>query len=164
VYREGEALIREKKMNIDKIEMEKKAITNAFNEVKKLGVKFSTKNYEFYSFTKEGCYLVGVYKGSEKKQFKNGDKVLHIFDVKKAVLLNKKDELVEVENSIVGVFSSSRLDYMLNHTFNIKTKKMEEVDRKGKMLAIVYTGIENVKTKAGKELQVHNFYIKELSL
>jgi hypothetical protein len=151
-------------MNIDKIEMEKKAITNAFNEVKKLGVKFSTKNYEFYSLTKEGCYLVGVYKGSEKRQFKKGDKVLHIFDVKKAVLENKKGELVEVENSIVGVFSSSRLDYMLTHTYNTKNKKMEEIDRKGKMLAIVYTGTESVKTKTGKELQVHNFYIKELSL
>jgi len=151
-------------MKIDKIDIQQKAIANAFSEVKKLGVKFSNKNYEFYSLTREGCYVVGVYKGSEKKNFSKGEKILHIFEVKKAVLENKRKELVQIENDIVGIFSTSRLDYLLTHIYDEKSKKMIEVDRKGKMVAIVYTGSEIVKTKDGKELKVHNFNIQNLDM
>jgi hypothetical protein len=142
-------------MNIDKIE-------NALNEANKYGVKFSQKNYGFYSLTKEGCYLVGVYKGSEKKKFSNKEAILHIFDLRKGVLENKDKKLVDVTDCLVGIFSTSKLDYLLTHKYNKETKKMEKADRVGKLLVIVYNGMKDTKTKEGKEIKVHNFLIREL--
>jgi hypothetical protein len=143
---------------------EKQKISNAFEQVKDSGVKFFNKNYELYSITEAGCYLIGTYEGSYHRIFKDEDRTLNIFNVEKAILMGKEGDQVSVENKKIAIFSTSRLDYMLNHIYDEEQKKSVETDRTGHRISIIYTGIEYFKTKAGKKAKSHSFNFKDLSL
>jgi hypothetical protein len=153
-------------MKANKVEMEdkKKKISDAFDKVREAGVKFNNNNYELYSITSEGCYLIGTYEGNCHRVFKDEDRTLNIFSVEKATLMNKDSEAVDIENKKIAIFSTSRLDYLLTHTYDDKEKKSVEINRVGHKLAIIYTGMEIFKTKTGKKAKSHNFNFKDLSL
>jgi hypothetical protein len=89
---------------------------------------------------------------------------LNIFNVEKAILLGKDGEQVPIENKKIAIFSTSRLDYMLNHNYDEEQKQSVEIDRKGHKVAIIYTGKEEFKTKAGKKAKSHSFNFKDLTL
>jgi hypothetical protein len=158
-------------MKVNKTEMtekekleEKQKISSAFEQVKESGVKFFNKNYELYSITEAGCFLIGTYEGSYHRTFKDEDRTLNIFNVEKAVLMNKDGEQVSVEGKTIAIFSTSRLEYMLTHIYDEQQDKSVETDRKGHKISIIYTGIEHFKTKAGKKAKSHSFNFKDLTL
>jgi hypothetical protein len=155
-------------MKVNKTEMEEKQkqkISEAFKQVKESGVKFFNINkYELYSITEAGCFLIGTYEGSYHRIFKDEDRTLNIFNVEKAILMGKDGEQVPIENKKIAIFSTSRLDYMLNHIYDEEQKKSVETDRTGHKISIIYTGIEYFKTKAGKKAKSHSFNFKDLSL
>jgi hypothetical protein len=141
----------------------KEKINSAFERLKALGVPFQQKDrVNIYSINREGCFIYGKYMGQHKIIRENEEYFLEIFEVIEGIVLDKDVGMKEIKNEKIGLFTSGQLNNRLHYVFDENGNK-EEIDRKGHIVSIIYTGQKEIK-EGKKKYKIHTYNFKDITL